>query len=292
MKDQNKKWLYLIILSLIWGSSFILIKKSLLGLNPYQLGALRNIVTGIMLLGAGFHKLKNIKRKDWKWIAVSGFLGSFFPAFLFAIAETEIDSAITSVLNSLVPLNAILLGFAFFKIGFTRRQMIGVIIGFIGTSILVLRGSEVNPDQNYLFAAFVIIATIMYATNVNIIKRYLQDVEPLSIAAGNYIMIILPSLIILYFADFFTAETLNGPDFLSSILYLGLLALFGTALAKILFFRLVQISTPVFASSVSYLMPVVALIWGLMDGEEFGLMQLGATAIILFGVYLANTSKN
>ena len=292
MKGQNKKWLYLIILSLIWGSSFILIKKSLLGLDPYQLGALRNIVTGIMLLGAGFHKLKNIKRKDWKWIAVSGFLGSFFPAFLFAIAETEIDSAITSVLNSLVPLNAILLGFAFFKIGFTRRQMIGVIIGFIGTSFLVLRGSEVNPDQNYLFAGFVIVATIMYATNVNIIKRYLQDVEPLSIAAGNYGVIILPSIIILYFADFFTTETLNGPDFLSSILYLGILALFGTALAKILFFRLVQISTPVFASSVSYLMPVVALIWGLIDGEEFGLMQLGATAIILFGVYLANTSKN
>ena len=292
MEDQNKKWLYLLILSLIWGSSFILIKKSLIGLNPYQLGALRNIITGAMLLAFGFNKLKNVNRKDWKWIALSGFLGSFFPAFLFAVAETEIDSAITSVLNSLVPLNAILLGFAIFKIGFTRRQMIGVIIGFIGTSVLVLKGSDVNPNQNYLFAGFVIIATVMYALNVNIIKRYLQDVKPLSIAAGNYLIIIIPSIIVLMFSGFFTSETLNGPDFMSSILYLCVLALFGTALAKLVFFRLVQISTPVFASSVSYLMPVVALIWGLLDGEKFGLMQLGATAIILFGVYLANTSKN
>jgi len=292
MEDQNKKWLYLLILSLIWGSSFILIKKSLIGLNPYQLGALRNIITGAMLLAFGFNKLKSVDRKDWKWIALSGFLGSFFPAFLFAVAETEIDSAITSVLNSLVPLNAILLGFAIFKIGFTRRQMIGVIIGFIGTSVLVLKGSDVNPNQNYLFAGFVIIATVMYALNVNIIKRYLQDVKPLSIAAGNYLIIIIPSIIVLMFSGFFTSETLNGPDFMSSILYLCVLALFGTALAKLVFFRLVQISTPVFASSVSYLMPVVALIWGLLDGEKFGLMQLGATAIILFGVYLANTSKN
>ncbi|MEM6517566.1 MAG: DMT family transporter, partial [Bacteroidota bacterium] len=167
MSEQNRKWLYLIILSIVWGSSFILIKKGLVGLTPYQLGAVRTLITGFILLVFGSGKLRHITKSEWKWVIVSGFVGSFFPAFLFAIAQTEIDSAITSVLNSLVPLNAILLGFAIFGIGFTRKQMIGVIVGFVGTSILVLRGADVNPNQNYLYAGFVLIATIMYALNVN-----------------------------------------------------------------------------------------------------------------------------
>jgi len=291
MTETKRKWLYLVILSIIWGSSFILIKKGLIGLSPYQLGAVRTLITGIILLIFGYKKLKNLTKQEFKWVVISGFIGSFFPAFLFAIAQTEIDSAITSVLNSLVPLNAILLGFAIFGIGFTKRQFIGVIIGFTGTSILVLRGADVNPDQNYLYAGFVIVASIMYALNANIIKRFLQDTEPLAIAAGNYVGIIIPSFIVLLVSDFFSAETLNHPDLLMSLVFIAILSIFGTALAKIVFFRLVQISTPVFASSVTYLMPVVALIWGLVDGEEFGLLQLGATIIILFGVYLANSEN-
>ncbi|MEM5565794.1 EamA family transporter [Psychroserpens sp. AS72] len=291
MNDNTKKWLFLLILSVIWGSSFILIKKSLLGLTPYQLGALRTIITGIFLFSVGLKNLKSIKKNEWKWVVISGFLGSFIPAFLFAIAETEIDSAITSILNSLVPLNAILLGFAIFKIGFTKRQFLGVVIGFIGTSILILKGADLNPDQNYLYAGFVIISTVMYALNVNIIKKHLQNVKPLSIATGNYVAIIIPAIVVLMFTDFFSSETLEHPDFKMSILYVVILSFFGTALAKVLFNTLVQISTPVFASSVTYLMPVVALAWGLLDGETFGPLQIVASVIILLGVYLANKKK-
>ncbi|WP_026754529.1 DMT family transporter [Sediminibacter sp. Hel_I_10] len=291
MQDQSKKWLYLVILALIWGSSFILIKKSLMGLSPFQLGALRTIITGLILFSVGARSLRTIERSRWKYVILSGFLGSFIPAFLFAIAETEIDSAVTSILNSLVPLNAILLGFAIFKIGFTKRQMAGVIIGFIGTSVLVFRGAEVNPEQNYLYAGFIIVSTVMYALNVNIIKRYLQDVKPLAIATGNYVGIILPAIFVLLYSDFFSSETFNHPDFEMSMLYVGILSLFGTAMAKVIFNTLVQISTPVFASSVTYLMPIVALSWGLLDGEDLGWLQLLASAIILFGVYLANRKK-
>ncbi|MCD2258415.1 DMT family transporter [Psychroserpens luteolus] len=291
MQNTNIKWLYLLVLSLIWGSSFILIKKSLLGLTPFQLGALRTLITGVFLFAVGLKSIKSIKKQEWKWVIISGFLGSFIPAFLFAIAETEIDSAITSILNSLVPLNAILLGFAIFKIGFTRRQFLGVIIGFIGTSILILRGADLNPNQNYLYAGFVIISTVMYALNVNIIKKYLQNVKPLSIATGNYVAIMIPALIILMFTDFFSQNTYKHPDFKMAMVYVVILSLFGTALAKVLFNTLVQISTPVFASSVTYLMPVVALVWGLLDGEEFGVIQVIASAIILLGVYLANKKK-
>ena len=281
----------MVALSLIWGTSFILIKKSLLGLTAFQLGALRTIVTGVFLLLAGYRSIRTINKNQWKWIALSGFLGSFFPSFFFALAETEIDSAVASILNSLVPLNTILLGFAVFRITSTRRQVLGVIIGFIGTAILILKGAELNPDQNYLYAGYVIASTIMYAANVNIIKRYLQQVKPLAIAAGNYTVITIPAIIVLYTAGFFNSETLNNPYFNSSIFYVIILSFFGTALAKVLFNKLVQISTPVFASSVTYLMPIVALIWGVLDGEGFSFLQGLATIIILIGVFLSHKRK-
>ena len=288
MKNPNTKWIYLLILSIIWGSSFILIKKALLGLTAYQLGALRTIITGLILLSVGYYKLKEIPKYKWKWLLISGLLGSFIPAFFFAIAETEIDSAVTSILNSLVPLNTILLGFAVFRIASTKRQILGVIIGFIGTAILISKGAELNPNQNYFYAIFVIASTLMYATNVNIIKRYLQDVKPLAIAAGNYVFIVVPAFIVLLFTNFFSEETFNHPDFRSSIICVVILSVFGTALAKVVFNKLVQISTPVFASSVTYIMPIVALIWGVLDGESFGFVQGLAAILILVGVYLAN----
>ena len=291
MKNLNAKWIYLIILSIIWGSSFILIKKSLLGLTPYQLGALRTIITGVILLSFGFKRLKSIPKSKWKWLLISGLLGSFIPSFFFAIAETEIDSAVVSILNSLVPLNTILFGFAVFKITSTKQQVLGVIIGFIGTAILILKGAELNPNQNYLYAGFVIASTVMYAANVNIIKRYLQDVKPLAIAAGNYVFILIPAIIVLLFTDFFTSERFNNPNLPNALLYITILSVFGTALAKVVFFKLVQISTPVFASSVTYIMPIVALIWGIIDGEAFSLLQGLAALLILFGVYLANKRK-
>lgn len=291
MKNPNIKWIYLLILSVIWGSSFILIKKSLLGLTAYQLGALRTIITGVILLAFGFNKLKTIEKPKWKWLLLSGLLGSFIPSFFFAIAETEIDSAVASILNSLVPLNTILLGFAVFKITSSKRQVFGVIIGFIGTAILILKGAELNPNQNYLYAGFVIASTLMYAANVNIIKRYLQDVKPLAIAAGNYVFIVIPAIIILLFTDFFTSERFNNPELPNALIYVTILSVFGTAIAKVLFNKLVQISTPVFASSVTYIMPVIALIWGVLDGETFSFIQGLAALLILVGVYLSHKRK-
>jgi drug/metabolite transporter (DMT)-like permease len=291
MKNLSIKWIYLLILSLIWGSSFILIKKSLLGLTPYQLGALRTIITGVILLAFGYNTLKTIPKSKWKWLLISGLLGSFIPSFFFAIAETEIDSAVASILNSLVPLNTILLGFAVFKIASTKRQVLGVIVGFIGTSILILKGSELNPNQNYVYAGFVIASTLMYAANVNIIKRYLQHVKPLAIAAGNYVFIVIPALIVLLFTDFFSLETFNNPALPKALVYITILSVLGTALAKVIFFKLVQISTPVFASSVTYIMPIVALIWGVLDGEAFSFIQGSAALLILVGVYLSHKRK-
>ena len=291
MIKENKKWVFLFLLALIWGSSFILIKKSLIGLSPMQLGSLRIIITGFILFITGFNSLKNLSKNTIKWIALSGFLGTFFPAFLFAYAETEIDSAIASILNSIVPINTILFGFLAFNIISTKRQIIGVLIGFTGAILLISNGAAINPNQNYWYALLVIIATVMYAFNINIIKRHLQDIPPLTIAVGNFIVIIVPAFLVLIYSGFFTQQVLQGPNFSISIFYVFLLSLFGTAIAKVLFNNLVQISTPVFASSVTYIMPIVAVFWGLLDNEVFSFWQGIATLIILGGVYLANSKR-
>ena len=287
----EKKWVYLIALSLIWGSSFILIKKSLIGLSPLQVGSLRIVFSSIMIFLIAFNKIKTIQKDKWKWIAVSAIIGTFLPAFLFAFAETQIDSAVAAILNSLVPMNTVLIGLAVFKISTTKTQSLGVIIGFIGTSVLIISGSELNPDQNYLYSGLVIICSILYATNVNLIKKYLFDVNAVAIAAGQFFVIFVPSIIVLVYSGFFDLEFRNNDLLYDSLLYVLLLSFFGTAMAKILFNKLIQISSPVFASSVTYSMLIVSVLWGLLDGELFNINQAVATILIIIGVYLSNKKK-
>ena len=289
--NVEKKWLYLLGLSLIWGSSFILIKKSLIGLSPLQVGSLRIVFSSIIIFLIGFNKIKTIQKDKWKWIAVSAIIGTFLPAFLFAYAETQIDSAVASILNSLVPMNTVLIGLAVFKISTTKRQSIGVIIGFIGTAVLIISGSDLNPDQNYMYSGLVIICSILYATNVNLIKKYLYDVNAVAIAAGQFSVIFIPSLIVLLYSDFFNIDFINNKIIHESLLYVLLLSFFGTAMAKILFNKLIQISSPVFASSVTYSMLIVSVIWGVLDGELFNVYQAIATVFIIIGVYLSNKKK-
>jgi len=287
----EKKWVYLIALSLIWGSSFILIKKSLIGLSPLQVGSLRIVFSSIMIFLIAFNKIKTIQKDKWKWIAVSAIIGTFLPAFLFAFAETQIDSAVAAILNSLVPMNTVLIGLAVFKISTTKTQSLGVIIGFIGTSVLIISGSELNPDQNYLYSGLVIICSILYATNVNLIKKHLFDVNAVAIAAGQFFVIFVPSIIVLVYSGFFDLEFRNNDLLYDSLLYVLLLSFFGTAMAKILFNKLIQISSPVFASSVTYSMLIVSVLWGLLDGELFNINQAVATILIIIGVYLSNKKK-
>jgi len=281
------KWFYLISLSLIWGSSFILIKKALVGLEADQLGSLRIIFSSIIIILIAWKRLSKITRLEWKWITISAFLGSFFPAFLFAFAEKEIDSAVASIINSIVPLNTVIIGMVLFNIRSTKRQIIGVLIGLAGTYMLIMSGIKLNPDQNYLYSGFVILCSFLYALNVNIIKKYLQHLSALTITVGHFAIIIIPAVIVFYFSDF-DVNSLKNQQTINSIIYVLILAVFGTALAKILFNKLIKISSPVFASSVTYSMLIVSIFWGLVDGEKFSIYQLIATIIIILGVLLTN----
>ena len=288
MSDVNRKWFYLVVLSLIWGTSYILIKKGLEGFTPIQLGVVRILITAFFLFLIGFRTLRNISKEEWKWIAISGMVGSFFPVFLFAFAQTEIDSSIASILNSTVPLFTIIVGFLWFSIMFSARQFLGVIVGLLGAILLIIFGADINPDQNYKYGGLVLLATIGYAFNANIIKSKLQEVSPMAITVGNFAVMIVPALLLFGFTGIWEAEVIRGPHFWSSLGYLIILAILGTCVAKVMFNRLIQISTPVFSVSVTYLIPVVGVAWGLLDGERFQLIQLLAAIVILLGVYLVN----
>jgi drug/metabolite transporter (DMT)-like permease len=285
MESKQLKWIYLVGLALIWGSSFILIKKGLIGLSALQVGSLRIIFAAIFLLLIGFKSLSKIPKEKWKFIAMTSMFGTFVPAFLFAIAQTEIDSSVTSILNSLTPLNTLILGALVFGVGFEKRQVWGVFIGLVGSLLLVFNGAMNHPNQNYYYAILVIIASICYAINVNLIKKFLSDLSPVSITTGNFLVLLFPSLAILYFSGF--SEVIHVEKVQHAVVFIMILGVLGTGIANIVFFKLIQMSSPVFATSVTYLIPVVAFFWGLLDNEMLTPVQFVGAFIILIGVYLS-----
>ena len=286
MENKNLKLIYLLILSFVWGSSYILIKKALIGLSPLQVGSLRTIISTVLLLAIGYSSLKSIPRDKWKWILITG-LVSFIPPFLFAYAQTEIDSALAAILNSLTPLATLLIGVGFYRFKIDSKQISGVIIGLIGSVLLMYQGSVINPDQNLLYVFFIIFSSVLYAVQVNLLKVHLQDVSAVAITVGNFIFIFPLAVVIFLMSDYKQID-INDKDVKVALFCLLILSIIGTVFAKILFNKFVQIASPVFASSVTYTLPIVALFWGLIDGEVFTLNQFFATVIILIGVYLAN----
>ena len=285
MKNLSVKWIYLIALSLVWGSSFILMKYALVGLNPIQVGSLRMIITALVLLPFGFKSIQDLTAKNWKHITISTILGTLFPVFLFAIAINNMDSSIAAILNSFVPFNALLLGFFFFGFSFQKKQIFGVLIGLLGTVLLISNGNSMGNLTEYKYPIMILLASVGYAFNVNILKRFLQDVKPLAITTGSFVVVLIPALIILVSTGFFTDLEFT-PTINKSLFYIAILSIIGTAIAKTFFNKLVQISSPIFSTSVTYLIPIVAVFWGFLDGERLSFTQILSGIVILFGVFL------
>ena len=290
MNLNLRKWGTLIILSIIWGSSYILIKKGLTGLTPVQLGSLRVIITTVLIAPIGYNKIKHIPKNKMKWVAVSAFVGSFFPAYLFAFAETEISSSVTAVMVSLTPLFTLLISVIIFGEELLKKQVIGVIIGFLGIVVLI-NNELLSSSFNLLYVMFIVLAAFCYAVNANLLKYKLPNIPALGIVFMSFLFMFIPAFIVLFFSEFPFSDFTSDPLILESIVYIVILALFGTAIAKVMYIKLLAISTPVFSVSTTYLMPVVAIFWGLLDGEEFKLTQFIGTSIILIGVYLVTKKK-
>lgn len=283
-------WALLLFLTLIWGSSFILIKKALLVYGPGEVGALRIATAALALLPVSLQKLNRLKRRHLGLLVLIGFVGSFLPAFLFAKAQTQLPSGITGILNALTPAFVVIMGALFFKQRFTRRNTIGLIISFAGSVLLVMAGSGFEAGQINFYALFVVAATICYGVNLNVIKTFLADLKPLTITAVSLTLVFPLALGYLFGVSSFT-DQLQKPAAGEALFYVSLLGVVGTSLALILFNRLVQLTSPMFTSFVTYLIPVVAVIWGVLDGETLYAGHYAGMGAIITGVYVANHRK-
>ena len=291
MNDYNKKWFYLAILSLIRGSSFILIKKGLVGLNSVQLASLRMIFAASVIYVYSYNSIKKIPKKSWKWIVITAYLGTFFPVYLISYGQTEIESGLASIITTVTPINTLIIGIIFFSLTFSIKQLLGLFIGLVGAVLLLYEASETNLNSNIYFSFFIYLTTVGYAASVNLIKKYLTNIPPEAVTAGIFLSISPPAIIVLYFSDF-TDLNFQDPIILKSIFFVLVLGVFGSAIAQTLFNKFVKIASPIFASAVTYTMPVVAIFWALIDGETLSIMQFFATSIILVGVFLVNKRKH
>ncbi|GAB3825788.1 DMT family transporter [Pontibacter rugosus] len=283
-------WVLIIVLTFIWGTSFILMKKGLVVFSSGEVGALRMVIASVSLLPFALRHLRAVEPRRWKFLAGTGMLGNFIPAFLFAYAETRLASGLAGVLNSLTALFTLLVGAAFFSQKITWMRMLGILIGILGTAILIFSGNGSADLDNKYYGLYIIVATICYGGSVNIIKHKLTGIKPLVLSSLALLTVGPLALAYLLSTDFIY-KLQHVPGAWEAFSYIAILAVVGTAIALVLFNRLIHISTTLFASSTTYLIPIVALMWGVLDGETIQLWHYLGMLVILAGVFIVNRAK-
>lgn len=281
-----RAWLLLLLLALIWGSSFLLMKKGLLVLSPEQLAALRIGVAGLVLLPWLTQRIATVKRQHWPKLLSVGMVGSFIPAFLFAYGQTQLPSGVTGVLNTFTPLATLVIAVLLFGQQARWQQWLGIMIGMAGTLLLVTGGQPGDFTLNR-YALLIMAATVCYGINLNLIKHKIADLSALTITGVSLFMVAPPALLYLFFATPFTAQ-FSHPDFYLSLAAVLTLAIIGTAAALVIFNTVVKLTDTTFTSSVTYLIPLVALLLGVLDGEPFVWTHGVGMSAILVGVWIAN----
>jgi drug/metabolite transporter (DMT)-like permease len=291
MKIKPEAWLILFVLTLIWGSSFILIKKGLEGFSPMQVGSLRICFAGLVLLPVALYNLRKVSGKTVFYSFLFGLFNAGVPAFLFSIAQTKVNSSTAGILNALTPIFTLIVGVSFFRVPFNTFKLIGVAIGFLGASMLIFfRDGFERPlqlhDSQLGFTLLIVLATCMYGFSGNIMKRYLDNVSGPVIAAFAYGTFAIPSAVYLFFSDF-TYRLSNHPLALPSLGFIAILGIVGSAIAIILFSRLLKQSNALFGSFVTYLLPFVAIVWGAAVSEKIGIVPFISLGVILTGIYIS-----
>lgn len=290
LNNKFFNWLLFIGLSFIWGSSFILMKKGLVSLTAYQVASIRILSSGIILLPVALKNFTSIPKKKRLVLFLSGVQGSLLPAYLFCVAEEHIDSALAGTLNALTPVFVIIAGAVIFKTNASSNKIAGIAVSLAGSILLFFAQPGFHENSNIMFVLLVVIATMFYGINVNMVGKYLGGIPSLHIAALSLTLVSLPALAVLYFTGYFNTA-LTTPAILTATAYSALLGIMGTAMATVLFYILLKKAGTIFASMVTYGIPVVAVIWGVMYKEEVGWKQAVCLCIILMGVRIANRSS-
>ncbi len=284
--------LILLLLAFIWGSSFILIKKSLLLFTDLEVAALRIFIAALVLVPFGINRIKKLSKQDIIKITISGLIGTGIPAFLFTTAQKYITSSEASIYNSLTPLFTLLFAYLIFKTKIHYFNVIGIIVGLIGTLFLIsqkaksIMGFSVAPEYGLLLIA----ATLMYGYNTNFVKYRLKDIDEISIVSVSFLIMLIPSLLFLTNKSFI--EKFDEPLFTTSIIYILVLSVLGTSISLIIWNKLLKNISVIFASTVTYIISIFAFIWGYLDNEKFNLNHLIAIICIFTGIYLVNFKKN
>jgi drug/metabolite transporter (DMT)-like permease len=285
-------YLILVFLCLTWGSSFILMKKGLESFSPIQVAGFRLVFAAMTLFPFIWGKLGQLQPRQWRMILLVGVVGNGLPAFLFPLAETMISSASAGILNGLSPLFALVIGQVFFGFRFSRQQNWGVMIGFVGAVVIVIRGGgELDIFDQITYSLAVVLATVCYGLSTVTIKKYLNQTPPILSTGLAFLMMAVPYGLYLLFFGGVRAVFVSDPQAWISLGYVAILGAIGTALAVYLYYRLIQMTDPIVASSVTYLIPIVALGWGLLAGESITAGQVLGMGIVLIGVSLANRKK-
>jgi len=288
-------WGLLVVLSLIWGTSFILMKKGLVVFSALELGAARVSVAAALLLPFALREIGRVDRTRLKWLALSGTVGTLIPAFLFAYAETRLASGLAGVLNALTAVFALLVGALLFGQRLTGLRVLGIGLGLVGTVVLMLLGGsgDAGPASggSAWYGLYIVAATIGYGLSVNVIKHRLHALTPVAVTSLLLLIIGGPALAYLLLGTGFVHKLATVPGAWPAFGYIALLATMSTAVATVLFNMLIQRSTTLFASSSTYLIPIVALAWGALDGEAFNLWHAAGMGIILAGVFIIHRAR-
>ncbi len=263
-------------------------KRGLEAFASDEVAALRMFIAFLFLSPLIYKHVKKEFLKYWPSFLGMGMLGNFIPAFLFTKAETVISSSLAGMLNSLTPLFTLLFGVLLFKIKTKLVNGIGIIMGFIGAIGLLLVGKPQDMGNNLSYGLLVVVATVCYAFSVNIIKKGLNNVNSITATVWAFTFVGPLAGIYLFAGTDFTAHLRTSPGALSSLGFVSILAIFGTAISVIIFNVLIRSTTALFASSVTYLIPIVAMGWGLFDKEAVLPLHFAWIGLILLGVYLVN----
>jgi drug/metabolite transporter (DMT)-like permease len=285
LNKELVSWIFFSVLSVIWGSSFILMKIGMETLSAYQVASLRIASAGIVLLPLTVRHIRSIPLNKLGIVFLSGILGSLFPSFLFCIAETKIDSALAGALNALTPIFAIVAGIMIFDLQVSSKKITGILIAFSG-SILLLLSKGLKDSTNIYYSFLIVLATMSYGINVNMVQKYLSNISSLRIASVGLSLCAIPALLVLLLTGYFNVFTNVAK--IKGTIAASTLGIFGTAIANILFYMLIKRAGVLFTSMVTYGIPIVAIFWGILDHEDIGWRQLVSLTIILAGVYVAN----
>ena len=289
--NKLTQWFGLILLAFIWGSSFILMKRGLESYSFFQVGSFRIFFSFLLFTPFFITNYKRINYQNFKWLLLIGFVGNAIPAYLFAMAQTEISSLLSGMLNSLVPVFTLIISTLLFKSKPGVKSIIGTFIGLSGALSLIFFSSNADGQfsNNIYYAFLVVLATVFYAISINVTKFKLKGLSGIEISSLAFLFIGPFSGTQLAFSDFTPA--LQMPDYIQNLGFLFLLAFLSSFIAIIIFNTLIQHTEPVFASSVTYIIPIFAISWGVLDGETISFLQILSIFIIFTGIYFINLKK-